>query len=139
LEKLKFRVVISARNAIIYFDLTDLIHPALFSRRELLIPWLLSGNKPDLHTGYKEIYTGDIMTSPLMRAEFLPCVVKFGQYTDIAEAGCTSHSNIGFYIEDPAGRQTGLLNEELLVDWDSFKVIGNIHQCKCERQREERR
>jgi len=74
------------------------------------------------------VYEGDIMTSPSIKDKFLPCVVKFGKYTDIAEAGCTSHSNIGFYIEDAAGEQVGLLNEELLVHWDSFEVIGDIWQ-----------
>ena len=76
----------------------------------------------------KEIYEGDLITSPLIKAEFLPCLVKFGEYTDIAEAGYTSHTNIGFYIQDSTGQQTGLLNEELLIEWDSFEVIGNIYE-----------
>ena len=76
----------------------------------------------------KEVCEGDIMTNPSMKDKFLPCIVKFGEYTDIAEAGCTSHSNIGFYIQDAAGQQTGLLNEELLSDWDRFEVIGSNHK-----------
>jgi len=75
----------------------------------------------------RELYEGDLITSPLIKDEFLPCLVKFGKYTDIAEAGCTSHTNIGFYIQDSTGQQTGLLNEELLIEWDSFEIIGNIY------------
>ena len=84
------------------------------------------------HTGTlglgKEVYEGDILTSPSMKSKFLPCIVKFGEYTDIAEAGCTTHSNIGFYVQDAAGEQVGLLNQELLLDWDSFEVIGSVHE-----------
>ena len=76
----------------------------------------------------KEVYEGDLITSPSLKAEVLPCLVKFGEYTDIAEAGCTSHSNIGFYIQNAIGQQFGLLNEELLLDWDSFEVVGSNHE-----------
>jgi hypothetical protein len=76
----------------------------------------------------KEIYEGDLMTSPSIKQEYLPCLVKFGEHADIAEAGCTSHTNIGFYIQDAAGQQTGFLNEELLMDWDSFEIIGSNHE-----------
>lgn len=76
----------------------------------------------------KEVYEGDIMTSPLIKDKFLPCIVKFGRYTDIAEAGCTTHNNIGFYIQDAGGHQVGFLNEELLADWGSFEIIGSNHE-----------
>lgn len=78
----------------------------------------------------KEIWEGDILTNPAIKKRFLPYIVKFGEHTDIAEAGCTRHSNVGFYIQDATGCQTGLLNEELLLDWGGFEVIGNIYENK---------
>ena len=76
----------------------------------------------------KEIYEGDILTTTLIKKQFLPYIVKFGKHIDIAEAGCTSHTNIGFYIEGIEGSQIGLLNEELLLDWDTLEIVGNIYE-----------
>lgn len=75
----------------------------------------------------KEMHEGDLLTNPLIKDRFLPYVIKFGEHSDIAEAGCTRHSNIGFYMQDATGGQVGLLNEELLLDWGGFEVIGNIY------------
>lgn len=76
MKTMKFRAIIPERNATIYFDLNDLARlsdlndiPRLhekFSTREILVPWLLKGNVPDLYTGQKdekgkEIYGGDIL------------------------------------------------------------------------------
>ena len=52
--EIKFRARISD-NTIIPFNLQDLVDPKpLFSIRELVIPWLRAGNKPDKFTGLKD-------------------------------------------------------------------------------------
>jgi hypothetical protein len=61
--EIKFRAIIPEHNAIIYFDLSDLVHPSrkdLFSKREILIPWLLAGNNPDRYSEIKDKKGKDI-------------------------------------------------------------------------------
>ncbi len=64
---IKFRAIIPERNATIYFNLDEIARPdQKFSTREILVPWLLQGNVPDLYTGKKdekgkEIYGKDIV------------------------------------------------------------------------------
>ncbi len=64
MKTMKFRAIIPERNATIYFDLNDLaklgdLEDILrlrekFSTREILVPWLLQGNVPNLYTGKKD-------------------------------------------------------------------------------------
>ncbi len=67
MKALKFRAIIPERNATIYFDLNDIAElRQKFSIKEILVPWLLDGNVPDLYTSKKgkndkEIYQGDIV------------------------------------------------------------------------------
>lgn len=76
----------------------------------------------------KEVYEGDLLRNEHIKPEYLPYIVKFGKHMDIAEAGCTRHTNLGFYIEDATGGQVGFLNEELLSEWNQFKVVGSNHE-----------
>lgn len=63
---MKFRAIID-KNTIIYFTFKDLVDPKpLFSIRELLKPWLLADNDPDLlhpcvDWDGKELYENDII------------------------------------------------------------------------------
>ena len=62
----KFRARISDKTTI-HFTLEDLVNPAaLFSIRELVIPWIRAGNKPDNFIGLLdkegvEIYESDLI------------------------------------------------------------------------------
>ncbi len=64
MRKIKFRAIIPERNATIYFDLGEIARLGdlgdierlgqKFSTREILIPWLLKGNIPDLYIRIKD-------------------------------------------------------------------------------------
>ena len=61
----EFRAIILEQKSTIYFNLIDLIDPG-FTIREILIPWLQAGNKPDRFTrlhdkNYTAIFEKDII------------------------------------------------------------------------------
>ncbi len=104
MREIKFRAI-TDRNATIVFTLDALLNPTpLFSIRELLLPWLRAGNKPDTFTGIKnkngkEIYENDLVLTP--GGQILTIKIDF-----LAEG-------------DPKFRAIGLQNCE---------IIGNIYE-----------
>ncbi len=123
MREIKFRAIILGRNATIYFDLSDLVHPArkdLFSKKQLLIPWLLAGNIPDEFIGWKDKNAKDIYVGDIVQFK-----ESFGNVTVIRpvewEDGCFTIDNP--FTEDNCARM-------LVADNNTVEVIGNIYENK---------
>ncbi len=69
----------------------------------------------------KEICLGNKLILNGIREQHF--IVRFGIHKDIAEGGCTSHTNIGYFIEDEEGNTCGLLNEEGGIDWRKVEIV----------------
>jgi len=118
MDEMKFRAVIPERKCKIFFTLEDLVMKPLlkFSIREILIPWLQAGNKPDLFIGLHdckgtEIYENDILTLDDTEDNSF-CVIQF-------------HDS-GFHKRYDFGYGTTITKFEVkLVDW---LVCGNTHE-----------
>ena len=144
MKTMRFRAIIPERNAGIYFDLNDLAilgdldHIARlgqkFSTREILVPWLLGGNVPDLYTGRKDkngntIYGRDIIRYADIEIEGK----KFSGITHIwFRAGSFVLDKIGSYQPFARDGKAGLgfytpsiysINTE-----KQLEVIGNVTQ-----------
>jgi hypothetical protein len=118
-REIKFRAVMPERNATVYFTLKDLIDPQpLFSTRELVIPWLRKGNKPDLYISHKdinnvEIYEGDIVRGTGSAAKNIIGIVSWQvPYTRFSVV--ETQSNLASFL--------------MASDWKSAEVIGNIYE-----------
>lgn len=67
MNEIKFRAAIEEKNTTIYFNLQDIINPAPSDNiRNILLPWLRSGGRPDrglnlADKGGKDIYERDLL------------------------------------------------------------------------------
>lgn len=135
IRKIKFRAIMKNKNATVHFTLQDLVNPkALFSIRELLIPWLLEGNQPDRWIGLRdkngknEIYEGDIV-------EFKEVEIDSGKFSGKTKIwfrhGCFVLDKVGNYPPFARDGKAGLgFYTPSLYDIDEQKleVIGNIYE-----------
>lgn len=106
MDELKFRAVIPEHNCKIFFTLEDLVTEVIkpfpkFSIREVLIPWLLNGNKPDQFIGLHdckdtEIYEKDIIEKEVWFPRDDPAR---GGYFDY---GVVIYEEDGFFVESDA-------------------------------------
>jgi len=108
---MKFRAYIN-KTTIIFFDFESLLN-GLFSSRELLIPWLKAGNKPDRFAGLKDksgkdIYERYIIKYTTLKGDFID-TVKF--------------YNGAFGVNDMS---FDYMEEEL--NMEQIEIIGNIDE-----------
>lgn len=124
MREIKFRAHINPKT-IIYFTLEDLVNPnPLFSIRELLIPWLRSGHKPDDYTGLKDkngkgIYEGDIVS----QGDNYPSVIEWCQFGEMIEG-------TGWCLHEYYPQKVDIFDCYHTTDsyTDGLEVIGNIYE-----------
>ena len=129
-EDIKFRATIEGKTrnegnfTVVYFTLGDLADPdRLFSLRELVVPWLMAGNKADRYTGRKdeddtEIYDGDII-------ECLETVVGAIQK---GERGKVVWNGVGFTAVSLPPHDWDPMSPTFAFEHVKVKVIGNIYE-----------
>ena len=120
---LKFRACISPKT-IITFTLQDLADPIrcnMFSFRELLLPWLRAGNKPDEYIGRTDKKGGEIYEGDTVHYNY------DGTYPDNWEVVWGYDQ----WILKRGERITGDMNcgdDPHYNDWEETEIIGNIHE-----------
>ena len=131
MREIRFRAIIPERNATIFFDLDDIARPdRKFTTREILVPWLLKGNIPDLYIGIKdtinkkEMYGGDIVKIYTFISEEEP---ELNDFTIHKIEYKIAEDFPGFDLEPFLDCEcNGLSWAMCAVECEGIEVIGNV-------------
>jgi len=116
MREIKFRAVID-ETTVVSFTLENIVNPQpIFSIRELVIPWLRQGNKPDEYIDRKDLNDTEIYSGDRVEAMW------YGPSGPIIEEGVVywEDEHASFYIE------FNVEHAEPMSFSDTLEVISNI-------------
>lgn len=111
----QFRAVIPEKNAVIYFNLVDMISPK-FSNRNILFPWLRAGNRPNQYLGIETKGGGPVYEYDVIETEEYKWLVE--------EIGTLERDGVnrGLCVSPFGDGNNYFLEDSILAG----KIVGNI-------------